>query len=566
MTEVKEEIPELLGEPTVKYIPDAEPVQPDQIPPNSFIVKSDDKKNLYIQKNSAIKSFEDYTVQFTESAQRKSQQYGTKFKTPAYPSKFLTFLSRKNWVFRQCAERVANDCIKNGFDIVGRTGVEDAEDLQAKQELLDFFNRMPISLIKTIRSCIYSYEIKGHTGVEIVRENGLDSGMQYWKKFDTANVQLCTDDKRLIQTVDGEDTYFIIYGTNYENGKKQYLNRETGEWSDTPLPKEIEAHEVLWIYRDDEEANEYGIPYIATGFDIIELEFGRVNYLLDFFINFGMPAWIVTITGTFYDEERKRFNDDGTLNPDFDVTKTIRYKVGQQIKEIINGGRHGAIVMSFPTSVGQEPVQINITPLATDVKEASFRGLRDDDGRDICRMMGVDPTLIFGAETGAMGNNAVDSTALQHNDNKVVPTQNIITNELNRLLLFENDTTFIHDISGQKLKLLDYIEQNITENVKRDQELVLNGLMKAREFQVKYSKALGISSDEDEPLLDEYCIRGVPLSVIAERGGIREYNLQSLQEQVVKSGEEIERKRRNLLQAKNLASKGLLHNIRKKFQ
>ena len=107
-----------------------------------------------------------------------------------------------------------------------------------------------------------------------------------------------------------------------------------------------------------------------------------------------------------------------------------------------------------------------------------------------------------------------------------------------------------------KFKLLDYIEQNITENVKRDSELVLKGLMTAREFQTKYSKALGISADSEEPLLDEYCINGVPLSVIAEKGIVTDNDLNRLQQQVTKAGVDFERKRRNILQAKKFAGKG----------
>lgn len=552
-----EAIPELLDvDPTIEYIDDATPIQRSEVAADSFIVTSDKDKKLYIQQNSAFKSLYDHEVQFTESAQRKEKHYGLQFKRPAYPPSFITFLSRNNWIISQCAERVSNDCVKNGFDIVSRTGIDTVEDIEAKNEVLSFFNRMPISITNTIKGCVNSYELLGNTGIEIIRENGLDSSLQYIKKFDTTNVKLCVDDKRLVQTVDGEDTFFIIYGANYKNGQKQYLNRETGKWSDTPLPKDVEAHEVIWIYRDDLATNEYGLPRISKGLKILEMEFGRQDFIIDFFINFGMPAWVVSITGTFYDEENKRYLPDGSLNPNFDVTKTIRYKIGQQIQEIIDGGRHGAIVMSFPTSAGQEPVKVTITPLATDVKEASFRGLKEDDGEDICGMMGVDPNLILRSKTGAMGNNALDSTLLAHNDNKVKPTQNMIANEITRLLLFENKSTFSNDVSNLKFKLLDYIEQNITENVQRDSELVLKGLMTAREFQTKYSKALGISADNEEPLLDEYCINGVPLSVIAEKGIITDNDLNRLQQQVTKAGVDFERKRRNIQKAKNIASKG----------
>ena len=374
--------------------------------------------------------------------------------------------------------------------------------------------------------------------------------------FDTENVKLCTDDKRLCQTIDGKDTFFCIYGANYVDRKKQYLDRFTGKWSSTPLDKNIEAHEVIWLYRKDRGANEYGIPTIAPGLKVIEMELGRQDFIIDFFINFGMPAWVVSITGTFYDEENRRYLPDGSLNPDFDVTKTLRYKIGQQIQEIIDGGRHGAIVMSFPTTVGQEPVQVTITPLATDVKEASFRGLREDDGKDLAAMMGVDPNLIFGSETGAMGNNAVNSILIGHNDNKVKPTQTILNNVITKLLLFENKSTFIYDISTLRFKLLDYIEQNITEYVERDAKLVQQGLMTRREFQVKYSKALGISSDADEPLLDEYCINGVPLSVIAERGIVSHTDVNNLQDQVLKAGADFDRKLKNIQAAKSNASKG----------
>ena len=559
-TIINEDIPELLDEePTVTYLDDVEPIHRSDMSADSFIVTSDKDKNLYIEKEGAFKSLYDHEIQFTESAQQKETQYGLQWKTPAYPSTFITFLTRNNWVFRQCAERVANDCVKNGFDIVSRSGIETDEDIDAKQEVLDWFNRMPISITKTVKSSIYNYETGGNAGIEIIRNDGLDSGVQYLKKFDTDNVKLCSDSKRIVQTINGEDTFFIIYGTNYKNGKKQYLNRETGKWSNTPLPKDVEAHEVIWFYRDDRGANEYGIPQIAPGMKIIEMEIGRQNYIIDFFINFGMPAWVVTITGTFYDEESKRYLQDGSLNPAFDPTKTLRYKIGKQIQEIIDGGRHGAIVMSFPTSSGQNPVNVTITPLATDVKEASFRGLKEDNGEDLCGMMGVDPNLILRSKTGAMGNNAMDSTLLAHNDNKVKPTQSMIANEITRLLLFENNSTFEHDISNLRFKLLDYIEQNITEAVQRDADLVLKGLMKAREFQAKYSKALGISSDSEEPLLDEYCIQGVPITSIA---GASDEELDLLQERVVKAGVDFERKRRNIHAAKKRAGKGRLSVIK----
>ena len=58
----------------------------------------------------------------------------------------------------------------------------------------------------------------------------------------------------------------------------------------------------------------------CKGLDIIEIEMGRTNYVMDFFVNFGMPAWVVTITGNFYDEERNHYLPDGSVNPNFKLT------------------------------------------------------------------------------------------------------------------------------------------------------------------------------------------------------------------------------------------------------
>ena len=84
-------------------------------------------------------------------------------------------------------EQETEDYIKAQLDAYEPTD----EDIDAKQEVLDWFNRMPISITKTVKSSIYNYETGGNAGIEIIRNDGLDSGVQYLKKFDTDNVKLC---------------------------------------------------------------------------------------------------------------------------------------------------------------------------------------------------------------------------------------------------------------------------------------------------------------------------------------------------------------------------------------
>ena len=74
ITDNNTSIPELLDvPPKIKYIPDAKPIKLEDAPVDSFIVTSDNEQNLYIQDNNVLKSFEDTSIEFTESAQRKSR-------------------------------------------------------------------------------------------------------------------------------------------------------------------------------------------------------------------------------------------------------------------------------------------------------------------------------------------------------------------------------------------------------------------------------------------------------------------------------------------------------------
>ena len=404
---------------------------------------------------------------------------------------------------------VSLDCVKNGWDI-RVTGEDTEETRQAKQELNQWFNQMDNSILDVLQPVIFDHEGIGCTGVEILREAGLGTPIQEFAHFQTTYVKLAKDGKRLQLDVKGEKVWFLLYDENYdEEGNPLSLDRYTGEWSTTPLPPEREAHEVLWWYEYQSGCNEYGMARITKALDILELEVGRSNFNIKFFENYGLPAFAVYITGQFKDEEQKHYLPDGSVNPNFDVTKTLRYRIAQQIKEVIKNP-HSAVVISLPTSVGQN-VDVHFVPLSTDIKEASFRMMRQDNKDDICSAHKISSDLVGVANKGALGGSVLDETLAGYNENKVQPKQRTFTNPINKLIQNEVGVTFIHDMTNVSWVLNDYMKRDIDSEVDRTLKLLDTGLITGYDAQQKLSKLCSITVDEDNEYLREYRVHDKPL-------------------------------------------------------
>lgn len=511
--------------------------------------------------------YKNNSIKMSETAQISESEYGTEFKTPEYPLKFLAGLLDVNLFHYDCCEMVGLDCVKNGYDVV-KNGVDTAQLNEAKVELQEWLNNLPTPILDMFQETIMDYEAIGCGGVEIIREQSLLSPIVDFNHLKVVNCKLHSDDKRVLMEMGGKKVWFFLYGTNYdEDNRMMYLNRHTGEWSYESFGVDDDAHELLWWREYKTGCNSYGSARITKALDILELEIGRTNFNIKFFENYGLPAFAVYITGNFRDEEMNRYLPDGSENPDFDVTKTLRYRLAQQIEEVIKNP-HSAVVLSLPTTVGAGEVKVNFVPLSTDIKEASFRMMRQDNKDDICSVHKISSNLVGASKTGALGGNVLEAETKVYQENKIQPIQKVFTNPFNKLIHDEVGVTFQYNNDGLSFKLLELLKQDMDIELDRVLKEIENGLITIYDGQVKLSKTLNIIPDEDEPLLREYFYKGRPLQDYfygSSTGVVDDMSLRQLEYQlggVVKNA----RKSRSLKSVKSNANKGTINYIKQKLR
>ena len=467
---------------------------------SSYLVTVDDYdtyKNPRLIDRNTFNHFSFKNGNFSESAQVDFDLYGVDFKTPEYPLEFLSGLLRINTYHEECCDRVSLDVTKHGWDIVSvKTDYKEA-DLNLRMEIIDWINSMPQGLSDLLQECCYDFEALGLTALEIIRENGIGTPIQYIKRFDVTHAMLSTDDIRIKQTVGTNEAWFQLYNTT-----EQIVHRDTGMfYPQGALTPEQEAHEVIWIRKYKTNSNSYGSAKISKAVDVIESEIGRANFNKKFFENYGMPAFAVTVIGNFKDMESQRFLPDGTQNPDFDETKTLKYIVGQQLKEI-QMNPHSALVLTIPTSMGMGEVDVKITPLSTDVKEASFRLLREDNKQEICAAHGMSSDLIGTTQTGNLGGTSLELDLSSYGKNKIRPIQTIFNNVITRIVQDRFETNEF------KFKLNEHELEDKDKKIDRAIKLGQAGLMTRREQMVMLSQTFNLNPDTDNEYLDKYLING----------------------------------------------------------
>lgn len=487
---------------------------PEELMASSYMITVDDYDTYSNPQLIDRTTFSKYAFKngnFSNSAQIDPDKWEG-YKVPEYPLEFLSGLLRINIYHEQCCDIISNAVVGHGWDIVPKGDKEHAPDTYNKEFITQLINNFSTDIKETLQEIVYDYEAIGCAGIELIRDT--EDPEHHIIDIQRLNITKCmlhNDEVRIKQEYNGEKAYFITYGTNYdENGVKYDVNRFTGEITPcNTLPSEQIANEVIWISKYKTDASNYGSAKISTELDTLTSEIGRANFNNKFFENYGLPAFAVTISGDFQDYNEKEYLDDGTPNPEYDVTKTLRYKIANQIKEVIKNP-HSAVVISVPT-MDETPANIQFTPLSTDVKEASFRLLRQDNKEEICAAHGISSDLIGTTKTGNLGGNTALADYEGFVERIITPIQTLFENRLN--LIFSND----YNIHNWEFKFNQIRKTDITEQIQQIKDLLDYGLITRRQAIEKIGKQFGAVADPNNPLLDEYTIKGVPEKIVFEQ-------------------------------------------------
>jgi capsid portal protein len=279
------------------------------------------------------------------------------------------------------------------------------------------------------------------------------------------------------------------YDVHYLDGTKHYEG----------LPEHLRANEVIWKNRPNPVTKLYGKAPATPSIGAIYADHNRARYNIEFFKNYGIPAMYVTITGDF---------DPGILDPedpDYDVRNTLQYRITEQLKEVIRNP-HSAMVLQVPSEGEDGNVKIDIQPLSTDTKEASFRLFRKDNRDEVIASHHMDPNRVGVTDAGKLGSSNSEMTNNAYRTTTIAP-------------LVRDNEADINYILQHGLGVTDWVFKIVTTDdekkhvdIDKTIELVKVGLMTPNEAREVIGDEFGLARVEEYPLLDEFYYNGEPLS------------------------------------------------------
>lgn len=470
---------------------------------DAFIVTQKDNEYNLIEESIlnqyATKSTRDINSQ-AKQLDPEDPDYA-QLKQPLYNFDDLAGLLEVNTFHKLCCEVVAEDSSGYGWNIIPTADDDLDNNPDEKEYLTEWVKNFTTPINQTLYQLNYDRRALGCGAIEIIREGTSSSPIIDIKHIPLHQLYKHSDNCRIKQIVNAKHRWFIEYGTNFdEHGTPYDVNYLTGETAPyDSLPSDERANEIIWVTDYAPQRKTYGLPKIAPAIRVISGDLSRSSYNTAFFKNYGMPTFAVTVTGDFWDY------DVDPEDPEYDITKTLKYKISQQLKEVIKNP-HSAVTITVPSAGDEGNVDVNIQPLSVDTKEASFRMYRADNRDEILAAHGVPPYRLGLAITGSLGGNVAEESSSIYNISVVQPLKNDNENMIN--LLIRNEL----EITDWKFSINDIDKRDTDKDLDRAQKLFNMGAITPREIIEYFGKPFGATADEYDSTLDEHFINGNPIS------------------------------------------------------
>ena len=481
---------------------------------DAFVVTTEDGSYDIVEadvlERYAIKSETDETG--SKQLKTDGWEYDDTLLEPLYDPLQLCELLEINTYHENCVDVVARDSAGIGYDIVPVTG-ENEKELN-KPKLTNFLENIEPNINELLYMMNYDRRATGYGALELIRKDKSKSEPVNLSHISSYTLRRTSDGKRVKQRVGTKTVWFVIYGKNYDKeGNLCDVHSETGEFHPyNSLSKEERANELLWTMEYTTKSKYYGLPKIVGAIPAIYSDISRSKYNTSFFKNYGMPSFAVLVSGDFVDYDQEEFLEDGTKNPEYDVTKTLKWKISQQLKQAIKNP-HSAVTILVPSEGEEGNVEIELKPLSVETKEASFRLFRQDNRDEVIHAHRVPPYKVGINETGSLGGSNIEGATINYKNDVVLPIR-------------FNDEFLINQVIKNDFKIMDW-RFKITEHDTRDyttdiaiiKELFLMASITPRQIIENIGERFGLTAS-DNPFLDEYYLNNVPLENVWNGGDV----------------------------------------------
>jgi len=484
----------------------------------SFIVTVDDNDEITVLDQIEMDKYradKAETDPVTGSKQVPSKHFmiGENLMEPKYNPHDLVELLDIYSYHEACVDAVATDSAGIKYTLDPIEGINPVEPEKSKFTKVLDASKPGINI--HLKRCVYDRRTLGYGAIEIIRKNTSKSDIRRLKHMPSHTLRRHTDEKRVLHTADdGKRVWFVIYGKNYdENGNLCDVHADTGEFYPyNSLSAEERANELLWTIEYAPGTSYYGRPPIIATIPSIQGDLSAVKYNVAFFKNMGMPKFAVTVTGDFLDYDVEPYIEDPETgkkvpNPEYDETQTLRWKISEQIKQIIKHP-HSALCITIPSQGEDSNVEVKIIPLSVQTEEGHFRMYRKDIRDEVIHANKVDPSRLAIFDAGNLNGTNSDNTKESYKYGTVAPIKAELESMINQL---KEEL----GITSWDFRIVDVNPIDYTKDKELAAFLFASAAMTPMDLINNFGDHFGLSpKDPDDPYLNSYYLNNVPLEQI----------------------------------------------------
>lgn len=369
-----------------------------------------DRGNLVLEKT--LKAYEMPSFNSTTNALDNSKNFTAAGEVITPPFNLPQLMS---WLtidptHAACIKAKKNDIVGAGYEINPTEEMSKEEILKDPnyKKIIDFFknvNEKKQSLTKILKKIYTYYDGCGNSYIEVKR--GITENQISLYAVDALTIYWLKDKKRFVQQVGNDKVYFKLFGN------EDQISKITGEkYKENQMIKpEDLASELIPIVQDSWMSSCYGVPEWLPALYSMLANYKEMEYNIDFFINFGVPAYAVVINGAEVDVEMEET-----------ITKYFKTQV--------QGQNHKTMTLTAPPGG-----EIKFEKLSVDIKEASFRMYRSDNRDTILTSHHVPPYRVGLVISGQLGGTVAGDTDIIYMKSVIKPGQDDFADVINNFII-----------------------------------------------------------------------------------------------------------------------------------
>jgi len=321
---------------------------------------------------------------------------------PYNPESFFN-LYESNATFYATVNQIATDVAGIGWDLLLD---EDKAENKAQRKVLEEFLNKPNSrqpLRKLCEALLIDFGVVGYCAIEVIRNKA--GAVAKLHHLPARLIYAHIDHKRYCHKVGQKKVWY----KDFYSTEERDVNKETGDWGS--FGYDDRAYELIFIKRHNPRNSYYGIPHILPAVGSVLSMLGIRDYNLSFFENYGIPAYIVVLSGEWED----------------DAAEKVKTFIDTELKGANN--QHRTITFTAP-----EGCEAKVTPLSVDVKDGSFQVYYQICKEDVLAAYSMPPQRLGINVTGTLGGSNIEEATKIYIQSVIEPPQTDLEDIINAIL------------------------------------------------------------------------------------------------------------------------------------